>query len=233
MIRIATLLSCLYFLISFSLHAQPRPLYPILFEYSKDLYPEYKEIPEERRFKLEAVAEYIREKVEIGETPEIMFIGSNQATRSLLAQVWARAAAHYYGVDDVELYSGGIHEGPITTNTITAIERAGFIVYKIKEGGQLFYQVKYSFNLKPIVIYPKKIDDRLNPPADFMAVIVCQSAAQNLPVVKGTRKRLELTFNDPYGYEGLEEENEEYDKACHQIALEMFYLFSKLKHLES
>ena len=220
-------------LIAFKLYSQPRPLYPILFDYCRELYPDYKTISEERRFRLEAIADYIKEQKEANETPEILFIGTNQSTRSIMAQAWAYAAAYYYGVDGVDFYSGGINEGPITLNTITALERAGFIVYKVNEGGKIYYQVKYSYNIKPVVIFPKKIEDRTNPPSNFMAVIVCQNAAQNIPVVKGTYNRLELTFNDPLGFEKLDEEKEEYDKVCREIALEMFYLFSKLKYMDS
>ena len=227
------IITCLALAFATKVYSQPRPLYPILHEYCKELYPDYETISEDRRFRLEAVADYIKEKKEGGEVPEVLFVGTNQSTRSIMTQAWAYAAAYYYGVDGVEFYSGGLRDDPIPANTITALERAGFIVYKVNEGGKSFYQIKYSYNLKPVVIYPKKIDDRLNPPANFMAVIVCQNAAQNLPVVKGTYNRLELTFNDPLGYEGLDESKEEYDKTCRQIALEMFYLFSKLKHMDS
>ena len=211
-------------------NAQPRPLYPILHEYAKELYPEYKEIPEERRFRLEAVADFILQNKSYHRLSEIIFIGTNQSTRSQMAQAWAYAAAYYYGLDDVKFFSGGLKPERISENTIEALERAGFIVYRIKEGGQNYYQVKYSFKVNPILLYPKEVDDRNNPPSEFMAVMVCPNAAQNLSVVKGTYNRLELTYYDPSGYDGLEEEKEEYDKICHQIALEMFYLFSRLKN---
>lgn len=211
--------------------SQPRELYPILFEYARDLYPDYKRIPEDRRYYLEAVAEYIREKKALSSPAALLFIGTNQSTRSIMAQVWARAAAHYYGFDDAEYFSGGINEGPISVNTIKSLERAGFIIYKIKEGGKIYYQVKYSYNLKPLLIYPKKVDDRPNPISNFMAVMVCPNAAQNMPFVKGTRSRIEIFYNDPLGFDGSEEEVQRYDEVNRQIALEMFYLFSKLKHV--
>ena len=210
--------------------AQPRELYPILHGYAKDLYPDYKKIPEERRFRLEAIADYILLNKSYQRVPEILFIGSNQSTRSQMAQIWAHAAAHYYGLDGAKFYSGGMKANPISENTIKALERAGFIIYNVTRGGKKYYQVKYSFNIKPLIIYPKAIDDRNNPPSEFMAVMVCPNAAQNLPVVKGTYNRLELTYFNPEGFDGLEEEYDEYDKICRQIALEMFYLFSKLKN---
>lgn len=221
----------LFFFFVCSLRAQPRELYPILHNYAQELYAAYKTIPENRRFRLEAIAEYIREKKMMNKQAEVLFIGTNQSTRSLMVQAWAKAAAYYYGFDGGEYFSGGIHEGPVSTKTIQALERAGFIVYKIEEGNKEYYRVKYSYNLKPLVLYPKKIDDRLNPPANYMAVIVCPNAAQNLPVVPGTYNRIELIYNDPLGFEGTEEEKARYDRVCRQIALEMFYLFSKLKHV--
>lgn len=213
------------------IQAQPRPLYPILHDYAKELYAEYKLIPEDRRFRLEAIAEYIREEKLRGGQAEILFIGTNQATRSLMVQAWAKAAAHYYGFDGGDYFSGGMHEGPVSTSAIQALERAGFIVYKLKDGGKEYYRVKYTYDLKPLVLYPKKIDDRLNPPSNFMAVIVCANAAQNLPVVDGTFNRIELPYNDTRGFEGTGEEKKRYDDLCRQIALEVFYLFSRLKHV--
>ncbi len=212
------------------LSAQPRPLYPILHDYAKSLYRDYKTIPEERRFRLEAIADFILQSKNYNRIAEIIYVGTNQSTRSQMAQIWSYAAAHYYGVDNVKFYSGGLKPDVITENTVTALERAGFIIYNVKQGDRNFYQVKYSFNLKPIIIYPKEIDERNNPPAEFMAVVVCSNVAQNLPVIKGTFNRLELTYYDPSGYDGLDEEKEEYDKVCREIALEIFYLFSLLKH---
>ncbi len=211
--------------------SQPRPLYPILHDYAKGLYKEYKTIPEERRFRLEAIADFILQNKSYNRLSEVLFIGTNQSTRSQLAQVWAYAAAHYYGLEGAKFYSGGIQQDPISENTIEVLERAGFIVYRMKEGNRRYYQVKFSYKIDPVILYSKEIEDRNNPPTQFMAVIVCQNAAQNLPVIKGTFNRLELTYYDPSGYDGLEEEKEEYDKVCHQIALEMFYLFSKLKNV--
>ena len=209
----------------------PRPLYPILHNYAQELYKDYGEIPTERKFYIESVAEFMKNNKLSGKESEILFVGCNQSTRSIMIQAWAYAAAHYYGFDEGAYFSGGMFEGPIKTQTIQALERAGFIVYKIEENGTVFYQIKYSFNLQPQIFYPKKIADRNNPANNFMSVIVCQHAAQNLPVIKGSYNRLELFYEDPLGYEGSELEQEKYDAVCRQIALEMFYLFQQLKHI--
>jgi len=209
----------------------PQKLYPILHNYARELYPDYDDIPTERKYYLDVIADYIRNKKMVGKTAEILFVGTNQSTRSLMAQAWAHVAAYYYGLEDIAFHSAGINQSPVPTETIQAMERAGFIAYKIDEQGRVFYQLKYANNQDPIIIFPKKIDDRSNPFSDFMSVMVCPNATGNLSTIKGSFNRLELTYHDPLGYEDTDEGERKYDEICRTIALEMFYVFSQLKNI--
>ena len=207
--------------------AGPRPLYPILHEYVKDFYKEFKKIPEERRYRLNEIADYIKNQKEQKQAVNLLFIGSNQSATSgcRIPQV----AAFYYRVDEVSTFSAGINPGEIRENAIFALERAGFIIYKNVVNGGTLYKVKYSYNLAPTVVFPKKINHVRNPRSNFMAVMTDANADLNLPIVKGTVYRLFIDYNDPIGADGTENEKEVYDESCRQMALEMFYVFSQLK----
>ena len=66
------------------------------------------------------------------------------------------------------------------------MEKAGFIVYKTNVSGVEVYRIKYSYNLNPIVLFPKKIDHVKNPFSQFMAVFVDEHADLNIKNIKGT-----------------------------------------------
>ena len=117
----------------------------------------------------------------------------------------------------------------ISVNMIKAMEKAGFIVYKSDVEGIDVYRVKYSYNVKPVITFSKKIDHVRNPYRDFMAVVVDENAELNIQNIKGTYNRLLLAYDDPVGYDGSEQETQIYEESCKKVAVEMFYVFSQLR----
>ena len=204
-------------------------LYPILNEYIRDFPKEFRKIPEDRRYRLNEIV-YFLEDQEKGNDPwQLLFISTNQAAVSQMAQVWSKAAAYYFGFTKFESYSGGIKPNEISINMIKELEKAGFIVYKSDVGGIDVYRVKYSYNLEPIVAFPKKINHVRNPYHDFMAVFVEENADINIQNIKGTYNRLLLKYDDPVGYDGSDQESFIYEESCRKVAVEMFYVFSQLR----
>ncbi len=203
-------------------------LYPIINEFVRDFPAEFRKIPEDRRYRLNEIVYFLEEQEENKNPWQLLFISTNQSSVSQMAQVWSKAAAYYFGFTKFESFSGGIKPMDISVNMIKALEKAGFIVYKTDVGGIDVYRVKYSYNLKPIVTFPKKIDHVRNPYHDFMAVVVDENAELNIQNIKGTYNRLLLTYDDPVGYDGSEQETLIYDESCRIVAVEMFYVFSQL-----
>lgn len=204
-------------------------LYPILNEYVRDFPKEFRKIPEDRRYRLNEIV-YFLEEQELNSDPwQLLFISTNQASVGQMAQVWSKAAAYYFGFSKFESYSGGMKPGEISVNMITTLEKAGFIIYKTNIGGIDVYRVKYSYNLKPIVTFPKKISHVRNPYHDFMAVFVEENADINIQNIKGTYNRLLLNYEDPVGYDGSDQETLIYEESCRRVAVEMFYVFSQLR----
>ncbi|MDZ7659387.1 hypothetical protein [Fodinibius sp.] len=78
-------------------------MYQKLQSYIDDLDALVNEIPDERKRKLEEIANYIRSK----DQPKLTFICTHNSRRSHLCQIWAAAIADYFGIDNVETYSGG------------------------------------------------------------------------------------------------------------------------------
>ncbi len=227
-----TIMSTIFFWVASSTFAlPPQPLYPILKNYVKDFHKEFRKIPEERRYRLNEIATFVREQKQRNQPAYLLFISTNQSSIGQMAQVWAKTAAFYYGVKIVDTFSGGITPKPVSEEMIFALERAGFIVYKTELSGGSVYKVKYSYNLKPVIVFPKKVNHARNPSGQFMAIYIEPNAQANMPEVEGAEKQLSIYYEDPQGYEGTAEEDKIYDERCRQIALEMFYVFSQLKHL--
>jgi len=208
----------------------PNKLYPILFNYSRNLYSEYVNIPGERRVILEEIANYIIGSLQFEKESEILFLETNNSTRSIMAEAWASAAAYYYGIDNVKVYSGGISSSQISTDAIVSLEKAGFIIYKTSEKQNPTYEIKYSYNVTPVIVTSKKYNSKSNPDLNFGSVFLCSNADINLPVVKGNNFRTSLYYFDPTAYNDSPEAPEKYIERCHEIAIEMFYLFYTLKN---
>jgi len=204
-------------------------LYPILNEYVRDFPKEFRKIPEDRRYRLNEIVYFLEDQEKNNEPWQLLFISTNQASVGQMAQVWSKAAAYYFGFNKFNSFSGGIKPSEISVNMITTLENAGFIVYKTVIGGIDVYRVKYSFNLNPIVTFPKKIDHVKNPYHEFMAVFVEENADMNIQNIKGTYNRLLLTYDDPVGYDGSDDEELIYKESCRKVAVEMFYVFSQLR----
>ena len=204
-------------------------LYPILSEYVRDFPKEFRKIPEDRRYRLNEIVYFLETQEQNRDPWQVLFISTNQSSVGHLAQVWAKTASYYFGFSKFESYSGGLAPHQISISTITTLEKAGFIVYKSDINNIGVYRIKYSYNLEPIVAFPKKIEHVKNPNQDFMAVIVEENADLNIQNVRGTYDRLLLTYEDPLGYDGSDVESSIYNESCKKIAVEMFYVFSQLR----
>lgn len=208
----------------------PNKLYPILFNYARDLYPYYGNIAFERKMVLEEIANYIIGARQLDKKARILFIETDHTARAALAQIWAVTAAFYYGIDNIDIYSGGIKPSEISRNVIIALEKAGFIVYKYTDDNNPMYEIKYSYNVPPILIKSIKYDDESNPDTNFGSILLCPNADVNLPVIRGNNFRTSLHYFDPTAYDGSADAIDLYIEKSREIATEMFYMFYILKN---
>lgn len=202
-------------------------MYQSLEKYIKKIEAEIPGIPEDRREKLHEVAEYIKKSHGEDESAKLTFICTHNSRRSTLSQIWAAVFAHYYGIDQVETFSGGTEATAFNPRAVAAIERAGFVV-KNKEGENPHYHVYFSDDTEPLECFSKTYDDPFNPQKDFVAVMTCSDADQNCPFIPGASKRISLPYRDPKESDGTPQESDVYDERCRQIAMEMAYVMSQL-----
>ena len=187
-------------------------------------------IPVERKALLDEMAKYLREKILTGQEIRLNFICTHNSRRSQFSQIWAQTAAAYYGIEAF-CYSGGVEVTEFNPRAVAAIQRDGFKVVQ-KEGDNPVYFVFYSEEEEPIVTFSKVYNDAINAPKDFAAVMTCDQADENCPVIPGAERRFPLRFEDPKAFDDGPLEEKIYSERSRQIAAELFYLFKKVSECD-
>lgn len=146
-----------------------------------------------------------------------------------MTQIWAQTAASYYDVPGVKTFSGGVEATACNERTVAALTRAGFTITNSTPGQKNpVYLVKYSEQAEPIRAFSKVYSGEDNPKDNFVAVMTCDHADQNCPVVEGSVLRVSIPFVDPKVSDNTEAEAGTYDERSRQIAREMFFLMKQV-----
>lgn len=186
-------------------------------------------ISDERKVVLAPLINYIQSKVDSKSPIRINFICTHNSRRSHLAQIWMQVAASYYGISDFTSYSGGIEQTAMYPMVATVLEQQGLEVFKIAEGENPIYSIKYGDNELPIIGFSKKYDAAFNPSGDFAAVMTCSQADEGCPFITGAERRIPIAYEDPKVFDGTEKEQTAYFNRSLEIAAEMFYVLSQIK----
>ena len=190
---------------------------------------EFGQIPASRKEILEKVAGYVKSKVGENHPARLTFICTHNSRRSHISQIWAQVAAYYYGIDNIQTYSGGTEATAFNPNAVKAMREAGLEITVIEDGNNPLYAVKYADDAPVMTVYSKIYDEGENPTSDFAAIMTCSHADENCPFIPGASLRIPVTYEDPKSFDGTPQQDQAYAERTRQIAGEMFYLFSKVK----
>lgn len=204
-------------------------LYPEVRKYVEQRVGEFGMIPGERKKELEKIAVYVRERVSKNQPAKLTFICTHNSRRSHLSQIWSAVAAEYYGVRNVETYSGGTEGTAFNPRAVGAIERAGLKVTRKDESKNPRYEVGYRTEGEDLICFSKVYNESPNPMEDFCAVMTCSQADKNCPIVQGSSLRVAIPYDDPKEADNTPEEAARYDERSAQICREMLYLFSVVR----
>lgn len=191
---------------------------------------DFSTISQERKEILQPLADFIQAKAAGSDDILLNFICTHNSRRSHLSQVWAQAAATYYGVKNVTCYSGGTEATAMYPMVGKTLEKAGFKIKAISGGENPVYTIKYSENELPVIAFSKSYYDDFNPETGFAAIMTCSQADGGCPFISGAEKRVPITFDDPKEFDGTPQQAEKYEERSRQIATEMFYIFSQTKN---
>jgi len=195
---------------------------PILGNYIDGLLTEDHMIAEERKALLAKLAAFIQQKRASKEPIALTFICTHNSRRSHISQIWAAAAAAYYGLETITTFSGGTEATAFNPRAVAAMERAGFSIEN-PGGNNPHYLVSFVDNKPPVECFSKVFDDPFNPQGDFAAIMTCSHADENCPFIPGVALRLPLTYDDPKEADDTPEETARYDERVRQIGREIFY----------
>lgn len=196
--------------------------------YCDELIKEFDSIPSERKILLEKISQYIQQKTQEHKPIQLIYVCTHNSRRSHFGQIWAKVAAHYYKVNNVQTFSGGTEATAFNINAINAIKRVGFDVKKSTETINPIYHLYFDETKKPIECFSKVYNDDVNPKHEFAAIMTCSDAEENCPFIPGVELRIGTTYNDPKAFDNTPLQDAKYDERCKQIALETFYVFSKI-----
>lgn len=185
-------------------------------------------INDERKTTLQPLIDFVQQKVNDRQEINLNFICTHNSRRSHLTQIWAQAAAVYFSIPNVYCYSGGTEETALFPKVVETLTTQGFNIYKIAEGINPIYAIKYSDNTLPLIGFSKKYDNPFNPITAFAAIMTCSQADGGCPFIAGAEKRIPITFEDPKISDNTPEQTQAYAERSLQIATEMFYVFSKI-----
>jgi arsenate reductase (thioredoxin) len=189
----------------------------------------YSLIPENRKQILKQLAAFVEKKQKAGEKAELNFICTHNSRRSHISQIWAQAAAVYYGVNNVHCYSGGTEATAFNPRAVKAMGDVGFKIININESQNQRYEVYFSETQKPLIAFSKVYSDPFNPSSGYAAIMTCSHADENCPLVIGAETRISLPFNDPKDFDGTPQEAEKYHERVLEIGREICYAFSQVK----
>jgi len=186
-------------------------------------------ISEERKRILQPLIEFISSKITKNEEVRLNFICTHNSRRSHLSQIWAQTMANYYQIENVFCYSGGTEATAMFQKVADTLANQGFEILKLSETENPVYAVKFAENEHAVVCFSKKYNDDFNPKSAFAAILTCDSADENCPIVYGAEARIPIKYEDPKKSDGTAEMNETYFNRSLEIATEMKFVFENLR----
>jgi protein-tyrosine phosphatase/arsenate reductase len=209
-----------------------RKLNPALTDYLQAAENNFVTIAADRKEQLKKIAGYLHTKLTTEKKASLVFICTHNSRRSHMGQLWACAAASYYGIKDVACFSGGTEATAFHPNAVRALTKAGFSITKKTEGANPLYEVQYATDEPAITLFSKKYMDAPNPTSNFAAIMTCAHADENCPIVQGAAVKIAIPYDDPKEADGQPNQDAVYNERCKQIATEMLYVFWVMKGME-
>ena len=186
-------------------------------------------ISEERKRILQPLIEFISSKITKNEEVRLNFICTHNSRRSHLSQIWAQTMANYYQIENVFCYSGGTEATAMFPKVVETLRNQGFVILNLSEAENPVYAVKFAENEHSVICFSKKYNDDFNPKSAFAAILTCDSADENCPIVYGAEARIPIKYEDPKKSDGTPEMNETYFNRSLEIATEMKFVFENLR----
>ena len=149
--------------------------------------------------------------------------------RSHLSQIWAQVAAEYFGISNVETFSGGTEATAFNPRAVAAMQRCGLkITTTNADTSNPHYEVRTHDEVKAQVCFSKVYDAPPNPTKGYCAIMTCSQADDACPLVMGCDLRMPIRYEDPKIADDTDQEASLYDERSRQICREMLFMMSSI-----
>src|SRR5690606_30691567 len=112
-------------------------------------------VPQQRQEILANLAAYIQTKSDKKEKINLNFICTHNSRRSQLCQVWAQVAAYYFGIGNLETFSGGTEATAFHPNAVKALASSGLDISKEDKADNPVYTVRHAQGADPLRCFSK------------------------------------------------------------------------------
>jgi len=185
-------------------------------------------ISTEREAVLQPLVDYIQSKVKNHESIRLNFICTHNSRRSHLSQIWAQTMASQFTIRNTFCYSGGTEATAMFPKVIETLIQQGFQINHLSNASNPVYAVKFAQNEIPIICFSKTYNDDFNPRSNFAAIMTCNNADENCPLVVGAEARFSIKYEDPKAFDNTDLQTEKYLERSLEIAQEMWWVFMKV-----
>lgn len=190
---------------------------------------EFDQIANQRKKQLEEIGAYIIRKKKADISANLTIICTHNSRRSHIGQALLKAAAVYYGIENVHTFSGGTDATAFYPSAVAALNQVGFEVLKSDDMNNPVYTVMYDETDTAMRMFSKKYSHAANPTTNFAAIMVCTEADGACPFIPGADARFAIPYRDPKHADNTSSEAKVYRDKCREIGREMFFTINYVK----
>ncbi len=194
--------------------------------YIDSLIEKFDSIPSDRKTSLLSLKDLIQGQLaEYGES-KLNFICTHNSRRSQVCELWLRILCLHYKVPNIKSYSGGTEGTAFNHRMVKAIQSKGLPLTQLSANENPIFTLDH-LGTSPLM-FSKKYDDENNPSSAFIAVMVCDHADVNCPIVHGADHRFSLQYIDPKFSDNTEEEEKTYRAKVDEVGIEFLFLINQI-----
>ncbi len=157
----------------------------------------------------------------------VLFVCTHNSRRSQASQLLFN---HFIQSCHLEIkaFSAGTEATCFNQSMIHAASYFGFDLTTDKESLNPIYELQNQPYQDSMQYFSKVVDHKINPKKSTVAIMVCNDADKNCPIISSANYRLPLPFQDPKSSDGKQHEAATYQASFVEIGAEMLYLVNYL-----
>jgi arsenate reductase len=187
---------------------------------------------------VERLARWVAEHYRPGSPLYAVVVCTGNSRRSILGSSMGNLAAAYHGMPEVRFHSGGTEPTAFNPRTVASLKAIGFEVEPTgDEAGRgepttenTIYRVSWGEGFETLE-FSKHYGDESNPREGFAALMVCDEADADCPMVRGASVRISMPFEDPKAFDDQADEPARYAERRDEIGRVMLRALARVREL--